>query len=283
MDAPRSLETLLDEIADGLARGAMVPFLGPEAPLLGGANAALPLTPEALVALLAKRVAVPSRIRRNLTAAAQYIENFRHRKVLRSLMREGFAAPAEPTAVHRLLAGLPLPLIVDTGYEAAMATALASRADWGQIQGVSRADVRGDSWTAAYAADGASVAENRAADWPTLLYKPQGCVSPDANFLVSDSDYVEVLTEIDIQTPIPAEVQRRRGGRPFVFLGCRFSDQLARTWARQIAKRAGEGHVVVLDAEPTRNEANFIAEIGATRLPLSLAELVAGLRRRLPS
>jgi hypothetical protein len=28
-------------------------------------------------------------------------------------------------------------------------------------------------------------------------------VRPAANFLVSDSDYVEVLTEIDIQTPIP--------------------------------------------------------------------------------
>jgi hypothetical protein len=283
MDAPLSLDTLLDEIADGLARGARVPFLGPEAPLLGGANAALPLTPEALVALLAKRVAVPSRIRRNLTAAAQYIENFRHRKVLRGLMRDAFAAPAEPTALHRLLAGLSLPLIVDTGYEAAMAAALAGRSDWGQIQGVSRADVRSDTWTAAFAADGIAVAESLAADWPTLLYKPQGSVSPDANFLVSDSDYVEVLTEIDIQTPIPAEVQRRRSGRPFVFLGCRFSDQLARTWARQIAKRSGDGHIVVLDAAPTRNEAAFIEEIGAAVLPLPLAGFVAAMAQRIPS
>jgi hypothetical protein len=46
------------------------------------------------------------------------------------------------------------------------------------------------------------------------------------NFLVSDSDYVEVLTEIDIQTPIPAVVQQRRTGRNFLFLGCRFSNQL---------------------------------------------------------
>lgn len=51
-------------------------------------------------------------------------------------------------------------------------------------------------------------------------------IDPVRNFLVSDSDYVEVLTEIDIQTPIPAVVQQRRTGRNFLFLGCRFSNQL---------------------------------------------------------
>lgn len=282
MDAPRALESRLDEVADGLCRGAVVPFLGPHAALLGGANADLPLTPEALVALLCKRVAVPARIRRNLTAAAQYIENFRHRKVLRGLMREAFATPAAPTALHRLLASLPLPLIVDTGYDAAMAAALAGRGDWGQLQGVSRADVRRDIWSTAFAADGSAVAESLAGDWPTLLYKPQGCVAPDANFLISDSDYVEVLTEIDIQTPIPDEVRRRRSGRPFVFLGCRFADQLARTWARQIAKRSADGHIVVLDAALTRNEANFIEEIGATLLPIPLDAFVTAMARRIP-
>ena len=37
----------------------------------------------------------------------------------------------------------------------------------------------------------------------TILYKPHGAVTPAQNVLVADSDYVEVLTEIDIQTPIP--------------------------------------------------------------------------------
>ena len=50
----------------------------------------------------------------------------------------------------------------------------------------------------------------RPAAWTTLLYKPHGSVAPARNFLISDADYVEVLTEIDIQTPIPDAVKDRR-------------------------------------------------------------------------
>jgi hypothetical protein len=71
----------------------------------------------------------------------------------------------------------------------------------------------------------------------TVLYKPWGGHAPAGNYLVSDSDFVEVLTEIDIQTPIPPMVQQRRAALGFVFLGCRFNDQLPRAFARQIMKR----------------------------------------------
>ena len=36
------------------------------------------------------------------------------------------------------------------------------------------------------------------------------------------------------------KVQARRTGRPFLFLGCRFDDQMLRIFARQIAKRRAE-------------------------------------------
>ncbi|MCP2848964.1 SIR2 family protein, partial [Salmonella enterica subsp. enterica serovar Typhimurium] len=75
-----------------------------------------------------------------------------------------------------------------------------------------------------------------------------------------DSDYVEVLTEIDIQTPIPQEVQALRSGRSFLFLGCRFNDQLTRSFARQIMKRSSDRHWALLPDEPTRMEAKFLAE-----------------------
>jgi hypothetical protein len=60
------------------------------------------------------------------------------------------------------------------------------------------------------------------------------------------SDFVEVLTEIDIQTPIPKVVQRLHTVRPFLFLSCRFQSQLERTFARQIMKRSSDTHWAVL-------------------------------------
>lgn len=273
----------LAAVADGLQRGTLLPYLGPGALLLAPANGALPLAPEALAGFLSKHAAVPARIRRNPTAAAQYIENFRHRKTLRKLMLDAFAPPAEPPALYRLLAALAPPLVVDTGYDGALAAAFAEdgAVEWGQIQGVSRAEVR-DAWYLCYDAAGAVLPEAALAGRPSLLYKPLGSVQPAGNFIVSDSDFVEVLTEIDIQTPIPAEVQRRRTGRGFVFFGCRFRDQLARAYARQVMKRSAGPHYAVLPgAELSRNEQRFIAEQGIQVIDQPLAAAVAALGARL--
>jgi 2Fe-2S ferredoxin len=50
-------------------------------------------------------------------------------------------------------------------------------------------------------------------------------------------------------------VQQRRAALGFVFLGCRFNDQLPRAFARQIMKRSAGPHYAVLPDEPTRMEA----------------------------
>ncbi len=53
------------------------------------------------------------------------------------------------------------------------------------------------------------------------------------------------------------------GDLRFLFLGCRFDDQMLRTYARQITKRSAGGHVAVVDmATLSRNEGRFLSEIG---------------------
>jgi len=260
-------------IGEDLVAGRIVPYLGPGLLDLAG-KAAVPTTPEALALALHARVAVSGRLRTNLWATAQFIESRRHRKTLTALMTTVFEAPVAPTALHRSLAALALPLIVDTWYDGAMRAALAAsgRTDWGEIQGVTRAHERRDIWTKAYDAAGQEVDPSAAERWTTVLYKPHGAITPAKNLLVSDADYVEVLTEIDIQTPIPDVVKERRAGRGFLFLGARFHDQMLRTFARQIAKRSRGPHFAVGESENlTRNELKFFAEAGVVTLDLSLA------------
>lgn len=262
--------TDITTIRDALRAGRLIPYLGPAALETDGA-ARVPTTDEGLVLRLGAGQPVPARIRRNLTAVAQYIENFRHRKTLRARMLEVFETPTPATALQHYLAGQEnLPLIVDTWYDDALLAALGGRQDWGQVQGVSRAEHR-DAWFARFHADGATATEDEACAWRTLVYKPIGCIRPAGNFLVSDSDYVEVLTEIDIQTPIPPEVKAIRESRGFLFLGCRFATQLERTYARQIMKRSAGPHYVVLDGELTRNERRFIGEQGIRAVGMPLA------------
>jgi hypothetical protein len=85
------------------------------------------------------------------------------------------------------------------------------------------------------------------------------------------------MTEIDIQTPIPDAVKRIRTGKNFIFMGCRFRNQLERTFARQIMKRSALRHWAVLPGEMTRNEERFLKEQGIERLDISLGDFVREL------
>lgn len=269
----------LDDIAHSLAAGSVVPYLGPDVLALEPEPCPVPATPEALVNLLTSRVSVPHKIRSNLTAAAQFIENFKHRKTVVSLMSEAYAPGMPPNALHRYLASLvkkPL-LIVDTWYDDAMARALSGRGHWGQIQGVSQSEHLGE-WVHYFDGAGNRVEARVADTWNTVLYKPLGSVIPARNFIISDSDYVEVLTEIDIQTPIPPRVQELRSGAHFLFLGCRFNHQLTRSYARQVMKRSSDRHWAVIEGPLTRMEQRFLEEQHITRIDLPLAQFVPWLQ-----
>jgi hypothetical protein len=260
-------------VIEGLSIGTLAPYLGPDLLSLceGVTPPANPLT---LAAVLTAKVSVPGKIKNRLTAAAQFIENFKHRKTLVKGMVEAYAVQAAPSALHRWIAALPAPLIVDCWYDDTLRTALTSRSDWAEVQGLSQSEHFG-TWVGWYDANGEMAADAIAA--ATVLYKPWGGHAPAANFLVSDTDYVEVLTEIDIQTPIPELVQQRRSELGFVFLGCRFNDQLPRAFARQIMKRSKGPHFAVMPDEPTRMEARFLDEQGITRIAMPLAEVASAL------
>ncbi len=287
---------IFDAIRTSFGAGMVIPYLGPGALALAGEDCPLPASQEALVGRLTAQASVPHKIRNNLSAAAQFIENFKHRKTVSKAMSEAFAPEVEPTPLHLYLAAQPkLPLLVHAWYDDLPQRALAIRPSWGMVQGVSQSEHFG-SWVHYFRADGTrlgtttkpasasegmppAIAPAEAAAWATLLYQPLGSVRPAANFLVSDTDFVEVLTEIDIQTPIPEPVQNIRKGRHFLFLGCRFANQLDRLFARQIMKRSSGRHWAVLPDTPTRNEARFLAEQNIERIDMPLRELVPALMR----
>jgi SIR2-like domain len=266
-------EAVLADVAAQLRGGQIVPYLGPAVAQLS--EPSVPMTPEALAAFFAAKVALPRRAKGNAWASAQHIESTKHRSTVTALMVEAFSGAVEPTALHRYLAALQLPLIVDTWYDGAMRAALGQYNNWGEIQGITRAGIGEDRWYRFYDAAGAEADRGAATTWATVLYKPHGSVAPSRNFLISDADYVEVLTEIDIQTPIPDAVKDRRVERSFLFIGCRFHDQLLRTYARQVSKRSALPHYAIVEPEAlTKNELRFIVTQGITPIALPLVQAI---------
>jgi hypothetical protein len=266
MDAYTTLEQAMAEVA----AGTRIAYLGPDVSALSGGSA--PMTPQALCARIEAEVRPPRRASGNLWAVSQYVESRKFRATLDDIVRRAFAAaPERANPVHDWLARMRPPMVVDTWYDDGLLRAFGE-ADWGLVQGVNRNGEWIDIFTRTYDRAGQ---ELPAADpaWQTLIYKPHGMARAGSSFLLSDSDYVEVLTEIDIQTPIPAEVQRRRTGRPFLFVGCRFDDQMLRIFARQIAKRSAPGHIAIIPGALTRMEQRFLDDNHIHRLDLPVEAL----------
>lgn len=275
----------IDDLARAIDAGQIIPYMG-TGMLTLCEDVQVPATPLALAEFMTGRVSVPHKIRKRLTQAAQFIENFKHRKSVVQLMSDAFAATPQPSPLHRALASSGAGMWVQTWYDDTFGRALLQErpeGGWARIQGLSQSEHFG-RWTGVYADDAEHLAElpglppaGGGDDGCRILYEPIGCSQPAGNFLVSDSDYVEVLTEIDIQTPIPAAVQQHRTGRSFLFVGCRFDDQLTRSFARQIMKRSSGTHWAVLPDAPTRMEERFLAEQSITRIAMPLADFAAEL------
>ena len=269
-------EAKLADIRFGLEADRLIPYLGPDLLALDGA-APVPILPETVAASLHAKAPAPSKIRTNMWSVAQFIEQRRHRNTLVAWMAEIFAPAATPSKLTTWLASLPLSLIIDTWYDGTTRAALkaSGRTDWIEVQGVTRSGESRDIWTKVYDPSGAEVLPEAVDGAKTVLYEPHGAVTPAKNFLVADSDYVEVLTEIDIQSPIPEVVKGLRTTRGFVFVGCRFHDQMLRTYARQISKRSAGPLVAIVEVSKlTRNELKFFAELGAEVIDLPLARAV---------
>jgi hypothetical protein len=266
LENDKAVEALV-KIANELRTGSVIPYIGPGLTQLSPTN--VPMTPEALAAFFGTKVALPKRAKGNAWASAQHIESMKHRSTVSALMSQAFADSIAPTPLHVHLASLELPMIIDSWYDATMRAALEGRSGWGEIQGITRAGIGEDRWFRFYEADGAETTKDKAETWKTILYKPHGSIAPAKNFLISDADYVEVLTEIDIQTPLPEVVKNRRAERSFLFVGCRFHDQLLRTYARQIMKRSTTTHHAIVDpAALTKNELKFLTIQGI--IPIAL-------------
>jgi hypothetical protein len=278
---------ILRRVAEDVAEGRIAPYLGPEVLTLTPGGSPVPASPAALCAFIEAKIAVPRRAKGNLWSVAQFVEQRRFRASVVAMMVEAFAATPRDNPVHQWLAQIRPPLIVDSWYDDSMQASLArtsgpggsGASDWGLIQAVSQAEEWIGTWTKTFSPSGESLDESAASSWRTVLYKPHGAIRPHKSFLLTDADYVEALTEIDIQTPIPDEVKLRRTDRGFLFLGCRFDDQTLRIYARQIMKRSGGPHYAVLSGGLTRMEQRFLAEQGIIRIDAPLESAIELLSR----
>ncbi len=95
-----------------------------------------------------------------------------------------------------------------------------------------------------------------------ILFKPLGTPKPEANYVASDADYVDYITELMGGFAIPDFLKEYRKGKQYLFIGMPLNRDSERMVMSDIVYGAAEHKGWVLNKNPTDKEKRFCKKIG---------------------
>lgn len=95
-----------------------------------------------------------------------------------------------------------------------------------------------------------------------VLFKPMGTPTPEPNFIASDADYVDYITELMGGFAIPSFLKDYRQGKKYVFLGMRMTRDTERMVLSDIIYGADEPTGWALIPDATDKEKRFCEKKG---------------------
>ena len=95
-----------------------------------------------------------------------------------------------------------------------------------------------------------------------ILFKPMGTPLPDDNFVASDADYVDYITELMGGFAIPGFLKEYRKNKQYLLLGMPLNRDSERMVMSDIVYGAQEPKGWVLNKNPTKKELRFCEKIG---------------------
>ncbi len=107
-----------------------------------------------------------------------------------------------------------------------------------------------------------------------ILFKPLGTPKPEANYIASDADYVDYITELMGGFAIPNFLKEYRKGKQYLFIGMPLNRDSERMVMSDIVYGAAEKKGWVLNKNPTDKEIRYCKKIGLEILDVGVEELL---------
>ena len=108
-----------------------------------------------------------------------------------------------------------------------------------------------------------------------VLFKPMGTPRPNPDFIASDADYVDYITELMGGFSIPPFLKARRVGKRYLFLGLRLNRDTERMVMSDIIYDCSTGPAAwAVIEEPTAKERRFCARMGIEIIEAPLSALL---------
>lgn len=267
-------------ILAGLNDGTVVPYLGAGA-LAGvidpASGRAIPADSDSLILAMNNGQPMAPKLMYEFPRAAMNVELKRGRSTLKRFLDTTYRDTAwSQSALHAWLAGRGLPYVVDSNRDTLLQREYAATPHT-LIVGVARI-AASEYRFKIFHHDGAAY---RAIDQEEVdvslpvLFKPLGTPLPESNYIASDADFVDYITELMGGFAIPGFLKRMRQGRRYLLMGMRLTRDTERMVLADILFGAGQPAGWALIPNATDKEKRFLAKLNVELIPADVPDFLA--------
>ncbi|MFA6971892.1 MAG: SIR2 family protein [Gallionella sp.] len=279
------MSTQFESILTGLSDGTVVPYLGPGA--LDGVTdkltgKAIPADSDSLILAMNNGQPMAPKLMFEFPRAAMNIELKRGRSSINRFLDTTYRDTKWSTsALHEWLAKSRLPYIIDTNRDIQLQQQYAATPHT-LIVGTARIATKEYRYRLFhYNGTRYSLIEQEAVDTSLpILFKPLGTPLPETNYIASDADFVDYITELMGGFAIPPFVKRMRQNKRYLMLGLRFNRDTERMVFSEIIFGAENPAGWALIPHPTDKEKRFLARFNIEIINAEVSDFLIAVQQR---
>lgn len=268
---------LREKLLAGLKDGSIVPYLGPGV-LADVKNAAtgapIPADSDSLIIAMNDGKPMAPKLMYEFARAAMNVELKRGRSAVTKFLNRTYGETVwTRAAVHDWLKAISPHYVIDINRDTQLQDSYAE-VPHNLIVGIARLGGT-DFRYKLYFWDGVAYQKTEVIN-PALpiLYKPMGTPKPEANYIASDADYVDFITELMGGFSIPPAVKELRKGKQYLLMGMRLNRDTERMVMSDVIYAAAEPAGWVLIQTPTDKERRFCKKQGLELIEADVFDLI---------
>ena len=274
---------VFSEILDGLYENKIVPYLGPGV-LFDAKNkqtgTPMPADSDSLILAMNEGRPMAPKLMYEFPRAAMNLELKRGRNFLGQFLTKLYGETGWTRAsVHDWLESWKPAYVVDINRDSQLQDSYADTPHT-LIVGLARISASHFRFKI-YHFDGiryAEILQEQVEPSLPILFKPMGTPKPEANYVASDADYVDYITELMGGFAIPDFLKAYRKGKQYLLIGMPLNRDSERMVMSDIVHGAAEQKGWVLNKNPTDKERRFCKKIGLEILDAGVEELLDAVK-----
>lgn len=270
----------MHSIKEKLQTGEMIPFIGMEIfkDVKTQDNSILPYDSDSMILALNKGRAMSKRLMYEYSRAAMSLEHRRGRDYIVQMTNHIYSSKVyDIPKIYKLLKESKAPYIIDTTLDNSLQKTFSNEKHF-LITGVARISEKYDRFISyVFNENDKSYKEIKkeelSLDFP-ILFKPLGSCEPEHNFIISDADFVDWITEAMGGFALPSILKEYRKDKEYLFIGMDFSKDTFRMVANEISLDLKGGISLINKEELTKKESKFIKSHNIINMKQSINEFI---------